>query len=186
MTCWYSHCSCGGGNPELLKARHFQLLFPLCFHFHSAHDVDVWLAVGGGGGVPLGKPEVLHLLHHYHWQILKGPPQSSSSRQASWSPIPYCHHHHVLGEHSTRGAVQRPKHSWTNRQLLRSKANRLHQQHYHCHHHHHHNRQDLHKFCAKLTNYISYYNTEYNRPGCMIPRRQFCNLKCNYFTTEQL
>jgi len=29
---------------------------------------------------------------------------------------------------------------------------------------------DPREFCAKLTNYISYYNTEYTRPGCMIPR----------------
>ena len=32
--------------------------------------VDVWAAILGG---PFGKPEVLHLLHDYHWQIFKGP-----------------------------------------------------------------------------------------------------------------
>ena len=47
----------------MLKARHFQLL---CFHFHNVQDVDVRAAVGGDGGLPLGEPEVLLLLHHYH------------------------------------------------------------------------------------------------------------------------
>lgn len=41
-------------------------MFKRCFHFHSVKHVDVWVAVGGGGGGSLSKPEVLHLLHHNH------------------------------------------------------------------------------------------------------------------------
>ena len=93
----------------------------------------------------------------------------STSSLSSESP-PLCF---ITGEHSSRGAMQRPKHSWTDRQLHWSKANHLHLVHPHQDHHHHHHLTHLtifnREFCAKLTDYIDYFNTEYTRPGCMIP-----------------
>jgi len=35
------------------------------------------------------------------------------------------------------------------------------------------NCNDPREFCAKLTNYIDYFDTEYTRPGCMIPSDRY-------------
>ena len=61
---------------------------------------------------------------------------------------------------------------------IQGKCFRPHQDHLHLHlvhphqdHHHHLTHLTIYnrEFCAKLTDYIDYFNTEYTRPGCMIP-----------------